>query len=199
MPFVTEEIWNNLFENPPSIMVSPWNDHQACLSFINEASLYEVLLKSIVTLRTMRSETGIAPGLKMKGIFATDNADYRLILKNGRDDIMFLARLSDLEIQETPNPPRIRATSVTPDGIDAYLDLDGVMDVPAETARLRKEIQKASQEIEKIRDKLSNQNFLSKAPAAVIEKNKALEEELITRLRKLEEALRALDKTCFEH
>lgn len=199
MPFVTEEIWNNLFENPPSIMVSPWNDHQACLSFINEASLYEVLLKSIVTLRTMRSETGIAPGLKMKGIFATDNADYRRILRNGRDDIMFLARLSDLEIQETPNPPHIRATSVTPDGIDAYLDLDGVMDVPAETARLRKEIQKASQEIEKIRDKLSNQNFLSKAPAAVIEKNKALEEELVTRLHKLEEALRALDKTCFEH
>lgn len=194
MPFITEEIWNNLFESPPSIMISPWQDYHGCLEFVNEASLYEVLLKSIVTLRTMRSETGIAPGLKIKGVFATNNADYRQVLKDGRNDIVFLARLSELKIQDVPNPPPIRATSVTPDGIDAFLDLDGVMDVPAEKTRLQKEIQKSSQEIEKIRKKLSNQDFLLKAPAAVIEKNKILEEELVLRLKKLEDALHSLEK-----
>lgn len=194
MPFITEEIWNNLFESPPSIMISPWQDYHGCLEFVKEASLYELLLKSIVTLRTMRSETGIAPGLKIKGVFATNNADYRQVLKDGRKDIVFLARLSELEIQDVPNPPPIRATSVTPDGIDAFLDLDGVMDVPAEKARLQKEIQKSSREIEKIRKKLSNQDFLLKAPAAVIEKNKMLEEEFVLRLKKLEDALHSLGK-----
>jgi valyl-tRNA synthetase len=193
MPFITEEIWNDLFDNPPSIMVSPWRDLKPCLDFAQDAALFEVLLKSIATLRTMRSETGIAPGTKIRGVFASSNPLYRRILEDGRNDIIFLARLSELEIQETPDPPAIKATSVTPDGIDAYLDLDGVIDVPAEMARLRKEIQKASADIERIRNKLMNRDFLQKAPADVIEKNRTLETEIVTKLQKLEEALQLLN------
>jgi valyl-tRNA synthetase len=189
MPFITEEIWNHLFENPPSIMLSAWGDASLFLDYQSDADSFDVVLRGIATLRTMRAETGINPGQKLKGVFATSNSKFKNLLKKAEKDILFLARLSELHIQDSPNPPPVKATSVTPDGIDAYLDLGGIIDVPAEIARLKKEIHKSGLEIEKVRHKLNNPDFLSKAPSHVVEKNKNIESELVLKNSKLQEAL----------
>ena len=194
MPFITEEIWNDLFDKPPSIMISPWKDCRDNLIFAEDASLFDVLIRSIATLRTMRAEIGINPGKEIRGVFATHNPAFRDVLNQSRRDICFLARLSQLDIQEFPAAPPVRATSVSPDGIDAFLDLEGVIDVPAEMNRLDKEIQKALQELEKVSKKLENPDFLAKAPEAVVEKNRQIRQELSDRIAKLQEALHLLNQ-----
>ncbi|MBN1879955.1 valine--tRNA ligase [bacterium] len=194
MPFITEEIWNDLFDHPPSIMVSPWYDNKEFLAFEPDAALFDMVLRAIATLRTMRAEIGINPGKEIRGIFATSNAVFRNVLVQNMLDIKFLARLSQLDIQDVPDAPKVRATSVTPDGIDAFLDLEGIIDVPAETLRLQKEIQKTNSEIEKVTVKLNNPDFIRKAPAAIVEKNRTIEVELRERQCKLQEALHLLNQ-----
>ncbi len=143
----------------------------------------------------MRSEIGINPGKEVRGIFATDNAIYRSILVANRQDIEFLARLSHLDIQSVPDAPTVRATAVTPDGVDVFLDLEGVIDVPAERSRLEKEIQKTLAELDRVKTKISNPEFIQKAPESVVEKNKLQERELQEKLVKLQEAHQLLLQT----
>ncbi len=188
MPFITEQIWHDLFDSADSIMISPLKDNLEWLTFESDASLFDVLLRSVATLRTMRSEIGINPGKEVRGIFATDNAIYRSILAANRQDIEYLARLSHLDIQSVPDAPTVRATAVTPDGVDVFLDLEGVIDVPAERSRLEKEIQKTLAELERVKAKINNPEFIQKAPESVVEKNKLQERELQEKLVKLQEA-----------
>jgi len=194
-PFITEEIWHNLFQDTQSIMKSPWRDLSELNDLKSSADSFKYIRNSVICLRTMRAETGIAPGKKVTGVLATSDQETLTILEDSRQDIMFLARLGKLLIQSDPEPPEIKATSITADGIDAFLDLQDLIDIPAETARLNKDIQKAEVEISKIRKKLNNPGFLQKAPEAVVDKNKRACAELEEKLIKLNEALSALRQT----
>jgi len=193
-PFITEEIWHNLFENAPSIMESPWKNLSGLLELETSANTFNYIHNSVSCLRTMRAETGIAPGKKITGILATSDKNIREILESSRQDIEFLARLEKLQIQIDPEPPEIKATSITSDGIDAFLDLQDLIDIPAETARLKKDIQKTETEITKVMKKLNNPGFINKAPEAVVNKNKRISAELTEKLKKLEDALEALEQ-----
>jgi len=191
-PFITEELWHALYQNADSIMISPWRDISGFLHYQKEASDFEIIQRAVTAMRTMRAETGIAPGKPIHGVLGTHNPEYLRMLENSRQDIMFLARLNTLEIQEEPTPPPVRATSVTPDGVDVFLDLEGIVDVPAEIARLNKEIEKTQTELNKVLKKLSNENFLEKAPRAVVDKNRRIADELADKVSKLTEALNHL-------
>ncbi|MBN1297643.1 valine--tRNA ligase [bacterium] len=194
MPFITEDIWNTLFVNPISIMISPWQDISHFLKFKTEADSFEIVQRTIIHLRTMRAEIGIPPGKELHGIIAAPNAELLGLLESNRQDIVFLARLGQLDINttETVVPPSIRSTSLTEDGIDVYLDLEGIVDVPGEVARLQKEIQKTGDELKKVIGKLSNASFMDKAPEDVVEKTRRIHLELSGKLEKLTEALARL-------
>ncbi|HPQ39882.1 MAG TPA: valine--tRNA ligase [bacterium] len=192
MPFITEELWHTLYPDTESIMVSAWRDISGFNALKPDADLFEVVQRAVTSLRTMRAEIGIAPGKPIRGVLSCAHSHLRDVLNNSRSDIMFLARLSELDIQTDPNPPKIRSTTVTADGIDVFLDLDGVVDVPAEQARLNKDIQKTQFELQKVLRKLSNESFLEKAPDDVVEKNKRMAEELTDKVNKLTDALKRL-------
>ncbi|MCD4655876.1 valine--tRNA ligase [bacterium] len=189
IPFITEEIWHSLFHNPLSIMESPWRDISELLELKSSADNFDYVHRTITCLRTMRAESGIGPGKRVAGILATPNSKFRTILENCRQEIIFLARLETLDIQTIAKPPEIRATSVTADGIDAFLDLHELIDVPAETTRLEKDIQKTKIELAKVEKKLNNPSFIQKAPEPVVTKNKHIFNNLKNKLLKLQEAL----------
>lgn len=194
MPFITEEVWNNIYENPTSIMVSPWKDITRFLELKEDAKSFEIIHRTITCLRTIRSEIGVAPSKRLKAILITSDDTVRQLLAENQEDIMFLARLDSLELTPDTKLPETRATSVTADGVDAYLDLTEVIDVPAEQARLTKEIQKAEAEKTKVDRKLQNPSFIEKAPEAVVEKNRRICQELEAKIAKLQDALELLSK-----
>ncbi len=192
MPFITEEIWHSLFDNADSIMVTPIDDNSSCLALKDDADQAEVVFRVITAIRTMRAEMQIGPSVEIEATISTATPTFQHLLSFMKPQIMFMCRLSRLEIQIEAIPPEIRATFVTSDNIDVFLNLEGIVDVPAEIARLEKEIRKVDNELIKINQKLSNEDFLKKAPQEILDKNKRISEELTTKKDKLRHALSIL-------
>ena len=97
--------------------------------------------------------------------------ELQKIIEENRDMIVDLAKLETLDIQEPGEKPGASATTVI-DGATIFVSLAGIIDFDKESARLQKEIDKLSKELTGINKKLSNESFLSKAPADIVEKVK---------------------------
>jgi valyl-tRNA synthetase len=100
--------------------------------------------------------------------------------------------VKELRIGTAEVKPKAAATGVIR-GAEVYVPLEGVLDLAEERARLRKEIAKTSQDVELFAKKLSNKNFVEKAPRAVVEKDAARLEELKAMREKLEKSLKMLE------
>ncbi len=193
MPFITEEIRHNLYPSAPGISTAPWPDTEQFLAFKSEALEVEKIKNTIVSIRTMRSEMQIPPSMKIDAaIKISSEQDLKLHIDNAAV-ITFLCKLRSIDIGEFPAIPDCRATSVTSDGCDVYLDLEGVVDVPKELERLEKEIKKTKAEIGKVAKKLQNAQFMAKAPEAVVEKTKRISAELRDKESKLLHAKQMLE------
>jgi valyl-tRNA synthetase len=188
-PFITEEVWQHLFPDAGSIMVSSWPNLQSYKIFNSSAAEALLSQRVITAIRTMRSETHIPPSKRIHAILGVKDSSMRNRLIQTKDVIKFLGRLECLSIDDNPDLPSVRATTVTPDGIDVYLDLEGIVDVPVEIRRLEKDIAKTTQELDKIDRKLHNRNFIEKAPENIVEKNRLISKELTEKITKLKAAL----------
>ncbi len=103
-----------------------------------------------------------------------------------------LGRLSELRIGVSETKPRAAATGVVK-GAEVYVPLEGIIDLSQERDRLMKEIAKTSKDIEMFSRKLSNKDFVDKAPKAVVEKDTVKLQEFKIKRGKLEQSLKALD------
>ena len=193
-PFITEEMWSRLYPGAGSIMISQWPVIEEFLTFETQANHAEIVQRAITAARTIRSETHVPPSAKIELIFCSQNEKNLEILNSAVQEIEFLTRTASLIITDNPVLPDVRATAVTPDGIDVFLNLEGLVDVPMEIARLEKEIKKTEDELKKVSSKLSNPNFVNKAPEEVVEKNKKIFTELTDKKEKLTAAIQLFSK-----
>ncbi len=177
IPFVTCEIWQALPGNEGTdlaLELRPANRPECLRPKESEQMIY--IQDCIGTIRTIRSELNIAPALKLSAIFRPDSEEQKNILEASRPWIMFLARLENLVIDADAVPPKASASHVV-QGSEIAVILEGVLDFNTELARLEKELGKIEKELNGISAKLSNENFVARAPEAVVtqEKERALD------------------------
>jgi valyl-tRNA synthetase len=189
MPFVTEEIWSHLRPAGGSIMVAPWPGREGREDLEAEASLgrFQDLVSS---LRRLRADHGIDPGIKMNVTVAA--GDYRADIEDLRSPLITLARLEDVEFTDALGAEGQQARAITPAGIESSVALGDVIDLDVETARLRKKLEEVDADIARAERKLSNSDFTSKAPPAVVEKEQRKLQEANANRAKLDAQLRSL-------
>ncbi len=178
MPYVTAEIWAALpgHEQSDIAMELFPAPRPACVK--PEAAMQmEMIQAAISAVRTIRAELSIAPSAKLTAIIRPADASAAVALESHRAMILFLARLGDLVIDPAAAAPKASASQVAA-GNEIIVPLSGAVDFTAELARLDKELAKMDKEHAMLSGKLANENYVSRAPEDVVERDKARVAEL---------------------
>jgi valyl-tRNA synthetase len=184
MPFVTEEIWQRLPETRGSIMVAPFPEPSEFP--LDEEALREMdLLMGVITgVRNIRGEMSIPPAKKVDILLDMPNAEEGEIVRQNTAHIQSLARVNSVQVAAKVAKPEASATAVFGEN-QVHVLLKGLLDFQEEQRRLKKEIKKIEKDMESAAKKLSNKQFMDKAPEDVIEKVKEKVAVMQLRLEKL--------------
>ena len=192
MPFVTEELWHRLPGTEGSIMKAsyPSDGSQDSGTLVNEAAegKMELLIDIISGIRNVRGEMNIAPSLALEAVIQSADTETRETIEQFQDIIINLARLKSLSVGDMGQRPPSSATAVV-EKATIFVSLEGIVDFSKEAVRLEKEINKLAKELTGISKKLSNENFLNKAPADVVDKVKEKQAGLLEKQQKLQATL----------
>ena len=190
MPFITEEIWQKVKElagtSGETIMHAPYP--VADLAKIDDSALADIewLKTVIIGVRNIRGEMNIAPSVKLPLYFANGNAQDQQRLENTNNVLIKLAGLESIHWLNAGDEAPMSATALVGD-MEILVPMAGFIDKDAEIGRLNKEIDKLTKEAARLNGKLNNANFVDKAPAAVVEKERAKLNEYSSALEKLEQ------------
>ena len=171
MPFITEEIWQALPHRGETLMLAAWPLPDAQL--VNEKAEAEMGLIMNLTraIRNIRAEAGVDPGRKVEAIFLAA-ADQRNILAENSLYLQTLAGLSKMDVQDSDAAKPGKAMTAVVEGVEIYLPLAGMVDLELELKRLQKEQVTLEEERNRLTGKLANEQFVAKAPPAVVEKER---------------------------
>jgi len=170
MPYITEQLWGDIAERPKMLIHADWPTYDDNL--INPIADAEMnwVIGLIENIRSIRAEMRVNAGAKIPMIQLDLSLAGQAALKGNTLLIRRLARLSDITTAATA--PK-GAVTITVEGGTFCLPLANVIDLDAEKARLNKALEKLAKEAGGIKGKLANEKFLSKAPASVVEENRA--------------------------
>ncbi len=193
MPFVTEEIYHLLSSVKDRQLLNDLGWPEPALKFINDKleKDFELVQTMISAVRTIRSEMDVPPGRKADVLIKTSDKKAAAILKEQESQLLTLGRIGSLSIGSEIKKPPLSASAVVPCA-EIYVPLEGLIDLEGEKNRLEKELEKQRHFLERIKKKLTNQDFLSRAPAEVIDGEKTKQrqaEDSIARLNKNLESL----------
>jgi len=201
MPFVTEEIWQHLKGSsiryqesgegwPEALIVAPWPE-PGPTDEAAEAGM-ALIMEIVRAIRNARAEYKVEPGRRIEAIIAAGE-DHKL-LTDQRDILIALARLDaeKLRIARTLEAKPTQALALVVGGVEIYLPLAGMVDLEKERQRLTKEIKEVLEGIARSEALLANEDFLAKAPAHVVEKEREKLADYRQRQAKLRERLQSL-------
>ena len=191
MPYITEELWEQLSPDRANRLISAgWPEYGAEL--IDPAARDEMdwVVRLISSVRSMRSEMNVPPSAQIELKLKDAGPESLKRLDTHRDLILRMGRLASAEPLSGPVPKS--AVQAVLDETTLILPLEGIVDLEKERARLTKEVEKLSGEIKKIDAKLSNEQFVAKAPEEVIEEQRDRREAAEQARDKLQKALEML-------
>lgn len=147
------------------------------------------------TIRNLRAEVGVAPGKPVASVVIPASPEVRAAVEAGLDSITTLAKVSELDIAtEPPSAVHERFISAHLAAADVYIPLAGLVDVDKEIARVTNELAEVERELARSSTKLTNEQFLSRAPAHVVGKERRIAQELTEKRAKLQERLDMLTR-----
>lgn len=189
MPFITEEIYQNLHTDKNSIM----KDMYPCdnYNFEKETEIIELFLNMIRNIRNERLNSGINGSEKVNAQVYLKNENDKKLFKLCEDYIKRLGYIENIEYIDTEEKANNNYTSITLPRISIYLDLLGAVDLDKENERLNNEKEKVLKELNRAKSMLSNEKFVSKAPANLVEQEKM-------KVIKYEEMLNDIEKRIKE-
>lgn len=196
MPFITEEIWQRIPERAREggaayIMASPFPvPDERVIDYDAEQDM-QMVMDAILAIRNIRGEMNIPPTQHVNAIIKVEDKRLAEHLEENSGYIKTLARAKDIRIGTDERKPPASATAVMK-GAELFVPLEGLIDLAAERDRLMKEIGRLSKDIEMFSKKLSNKDFIERAPKAVVEKDTMKLDELKARREKLERNLKML-------
>jgi valyl-tRNA synthetase len=172
MPFITEALWRRLPGRPPaaSISIAPWPGTDARAR--DDAALGEFgLVQELVSaIRAIRAEYGVPPGQSVRAHVTGDNPAIAEALRQERSTVLRLAKLSDLSFVESGE--RVGGHAVLSDGTAVFVPLGEAIDVGRECSRLGSEVDRLIRLVESQERKLGNEQFVSRAPSEVVERER---------------------------
>jgi valyl-tRNA synthetase len=193
MPFITEELWQRTGEQGPKretmLVKAAW----PALAGLGDAAAdaeMDWVTRFISEVRSVRAEMNVPAGAKIALLIKDASAASLARLERHRDVIQRLARLETADVTAAISEG---AVQLVLDEATLILPLKGVIDVAAETARLKKEVGKLSDEVKKIDAKLGNAKFLAGAPEQVVEEQRERKSDAEAAMAKLAEALKRLE------
>ncbi|MCI5721734.1 MAG: valine--tRNA ligase, partial [Firmicutes bacterium] len=180
MPFITEEIWSFLPHseceregNPDCFLIkAKWPEFSEARVFTAEETRIEAAMEAIRAIRNIRAEADAAPS-KALGAYIFAEADKMDVVKAGERYIRDLANINDITFVTDKKDVPEEVMSAVINGAEIFIPLDELVDFNAEFERLTKEKKKLEGEVARVKGKLSNQGFISKAPEKVINEEKA--------------------------
>jgi len=197
MPFITEVIWQRAATlagvSGKSIMLQSYP--QVNKDLINQQAENELeWLKSvIISIRTIRSEMNISPAKQLPILLRKGTATDKANVDHLKPMLNTLAKVESIAwLKADENPPPSASAFVGE--LEIYIPMAGFINLEEETARLKKEIGKIEKDLTVVTNKLSNASFVDRAPADVVEKEKARQTELAASKVKLEQQLEQLGK-----
>ncbi len=194
MPFITEEIFCNIQDKEESIMISSWPVYKDEYSFAEDENAIETIKTAVRNIRNLRAEMNVAPSRKAKVFVVSENEDIRDVFENGKVFFATLGYASEVVVQkDKAGIPDDAVSTVIPDAV-IYIPFAELVDIDKEIERLKKEEGKLHGEIKRCNGMLNNEKFVSKAPQAKIDEEKAKLEKYTQMLAQVQERLQTLAK-----
>lgn len=189
MPFITEELWQALPHEGESLMVAPWPRYREDLEFCEEEEAFTQIMEAIRGVRNRRAEMNVPPGKKASVYIETELAG---VFAQGVPFIQRLAFADRVEIGSSVDMPG--AVQVITDAARIFIPMDQLVDMEKERARLEKERASAEKDVGVLEGKLTNKNFVEKAPQNIVEAEKEKLARAKERLDKIRQSIAALKK-----
>lgn len=188
IPFITEEIYSYLPTVEGYIITAEYPHYEEADDMLAEEEKMNLIMDGIRNVRNVRAEMNVPPSKKAK-IIIVPTDDKRLAMEDGKEYFKSLASASEVEINDNKDGIPEDAVSVVIDGVELFIPLDELVDFEKEKERLNKERDKALAEIKRVEGKLNNPGFVNKAPAKLVEEEKAKKEKFEEILHTIEERL----------
>ncbi|MGN0549887.1 MAG: valine--tRNA ligase [Acutalibacteraceae bacterium] len=189
MPFITEEIWQTLPHEGESIMISDWPVYKEEFDFSVEEQEMDRIMEAVRAIRNRRAEMNVPPSKKAKYFIATAYKDT--FEKAG----IFMQRLASCSEAEIGDSFEIDgAVCIVTADAKIYIPLGELVDFDQEIARLNKEKEKVLKDLEFIDKKLNNENFVAKAPKAVVDGQREAAQKLRDKIAMIDESIARFKK-----
>ena len=194
MPFITEELFTAIQDKEESIMISQWPTYREEWNYKENEMEIDTIKEAVRNIRNIRAEMNVAPSKKVHVYVVSENEEVRGIFEHSKVFFKTLGHASEVTVQADKAGIGEDAVSVVVKDATIYMPLAELVDFAKEIERLEKEQAKLVKEVERVVKKLANQGFVAKAPAHVIEEEKAKEEKYKAMLAQVEERLAQLKK-----
>ena len=194
MPFITEEIFCSLQDEEESIMVSEWPVFKEEFDFKAEENEVEMIKNAVRNIRNLRADMNVPPSKKASVYVVSEKEEVRRVFEDSKVFFATLGYASEVHVQADKAGIAEDAVSpVIPDAV-IYMPFAELVDVEKEIARLEKEAGRLEGEIKRAKGMLSNERFVSKAPAAKVEAEKEKLEKYTAMAAQVAERLSQLKK-----
>ena len=194
MPFITEEIFCNLQDEEESIMISEWPVYREEFNFPVEENAIETIKEAVRGIRNTRTSMNVAPSRKAKVYVVSTDEALRNIFENGKVFFASLGYASEVIIQDNKDGIDSDAVSVVIPNGTIYMPFAELVDIAKEIERLENEEKRLAGELARVNGMLSNERFVSKAPAAKIQEEKDKLEKYTQMMEQVKERLSHLRK-----
>ena len=194
MPFITEEIFCSLQDEEESIMVSEWPVFEEEFDFKAEENEVEMIKNAVRNIRNLRADMNVPPSKKASVYVVSEKEEVRRVFEDSKVFFATLGYASEVHVQaDKAGIAEDAVSTVIPDAV-IYMPFAEPVDVEKEIARLEKEAGRLEGEIKRAKGMLSNERFVSKAPAAKVEAEKEKLEKYTAMAAQVAERLSQLKK-----
>ncbi|WP_029232385.1 valine--tRNA ligase [Butyrivibrio sp. VCB2006] len=194
MPFITEEIFCTMQDEEESIMISDWPVYKDEWNFAADEKSIETIKEAVRGIRNVRTQMNVAPSRKAKVFVVSDKDDVLDIFRTGKLFFESLAYASESVCQKDKEGIAEDAVSVVLADATVYIPFSDLVDLSAEIERLTKEQKRLEGELKRSQNMLSNEKFLSKAPAEKIAEEKEKQQKYQQTYDQITERLAQLTK-----
>ena len=192
MPFITEEIWQSIPHEGDALIVAQWPEANDALAFKAECDMMESVMAAIRAIRNRRAEMNVPPSKKAALYVLTAKPQ---VFHEGEGFLQRLAYAESVALLDAEPANLDGMVTITTADAKLYIPMGQLVDVAKELERISKELEKARKNLSGLEAKLSNQNFVSRAPEAVVnaEREKAQKaRDLIASLEQSEAAMKKI-------
>ena len=191
MPFITEEIWEKVGCGQTPLAVEQWPTVNKAMVDKKAAGQMGAVIELITGVRNLRAAWHVAQTAKTDCIIASNNADTLSAVKHAETFIKALARLENLTVAKQAKKPKDSATGIA-GKITFHIPLSGIIDIAQEKKRIANEIKKHTAAKKNLSARLNNKQFLSKAPAHIVEQEQLRLQSIAHKIAELTQTLKEL-------